>query len=87
MIKTFKTAVLVIIIFVLSLFTASDMFSQTSDKEGKTIVSIEVKGNKAISTETILSKIKTKKADSYNQETLNEDLKRLYAPSISLMCR
>lgn len=39
---------------------------------------IKVKGNKAISSATILSKIKAKPGDIYSEEQLNADLKRLF---------
>ncbi len=54
-------------------------FSQSYDNDGKTIVSIAVKNNNAISQETVLSKVKTKAGDIFRQETANEDIKRLYA--------
>ncbi|MBI4335207.1 MAG: outer membrane protein assembly factor BamA, partial [Candidatus Omnitrophica bacterium] len=44
----------------------------------KTIAVIKTKGNKAISSATILSKIKTKPGDEFSQEQLNADLKRLF---------
>ncbi|MFH1189284.1 MAG: outer membrane protein assembly factor BamA [Candidatus Omnitrophota bacterium] len=53
------------------------VFAQTS--EGKTITAVKVENNKAISAEIILSKVKTKAGDPFNQEVINEDLKRLYA--------
>jgi len=54
-------------------------YSQAPSDENKTVIEIAVKNNRAISTETILSKIKTKVGDKLSQETLNDDLKRLYA--------
>ena len=54
-------------------------FSQSYDNDGKTIISIAVKNNKAISQETVLSKVKTKAGDIFRQEIANEDIKRLYA--------
>jgi len=45
----------------------------------KTIAVIKVKGNKAISTATILSKIKSKPGDVFSQDQLNADLKRLFS--------
>jgi outer membrane protein insertion porin family len=44
----------------------------------KTIAIIKVRGNKAISSATILSKIKSKPGDAFSQEQLNSDLKRLF---------
>ena len=45
----------------------------------KTIAIIKVKGNKAISSATILSKVKVKPGDVFSQEQLNADLKRLFS--------
>lgn len=53
-------------------------YSQTQDSEGKAIVSVQVENNRAISTEIVLSKIKTKAGDKFNQDVANDDLKRLY---------
>lgn len=44
----------------------------------KTIAVIKVSGNKAISSATILSKIKAKPGDVFSQDQLNADLKRLF---------
>lgn len=51
----------------------------SSGGEDRKVTAINVKNNKTISSETILSKIKTKVGDSFNQDVLNDDLKRLYA--------
>ncbi|MFA5146689.1 MAG: outer membrane protein assembly factor BamA [Candidatus Omnitrophota bacterium] len=53
--------------------------SAQGDSEGKTITDLRVKGNKAISKETIISKVKAKVGDLFNNESLNDDLRRLYA--------
>lgn len=58
---------------------ASVSYSEEDSNEGKIIKAITVKNNRAISTETILSKIKTKVAEPFSQLVVNEDLKRLYA--------
>lgn len=52
---------------------------QPDTRSNKKIVAINVRNNKAISAETVISKIKTKVGDLFVQESLNEDLKRLYA--------
>lgn len=54
-------------------------YSQIPDREGKPVGAVHVKNNRAISTETILSKVKTKVGDKFSQAAVNEDLKRLYA--------
>ncbi|MDD5135869.1 MAG: hypothetical protein PHN63_00815 [Candidatus Omnitrophica bacterium] len=59
--------------------------AQTS--EGKTITALKVKNNRAISTEIVLSKIRTKIGDRYSQEVLNDDLKNCSLPSISWISR
>ncbi|MDD5438805.1 MAG: outer membrane protein assembly factor BamA [Candidatus Omnitrophica bacterium] len=46
---------------------------------GKIVKEIRVKNNKAISEATIVSKIKTKVGEPFNQDIINDDLKRLYA--------
>ncbi len=44
----------------------------------KTITNIEVRGNKIVSTNTILSKIRSKPGLELKQAVINEDIKRLY---------
>ncbi|MCX5715618.1 MAG: outer membrane protein assembly factor BamA [Candidatus Omnitrophica bacterium] len=46
--------------------------------EQRTISVIRVRGNKAVSSATILSKLKSKPGDEFSQEQLNADLKRLF---------
>jgi len=57
----------------------NEAFAASKDNEGKTVIAIEVKNNKAISSATILSKIQTLAAKPFSQAILNQDLKRLYA--------
>ncbi|MDI6606637.1 MAG: POTRA domain-containing protein, partial [Candidatus Omnitrophota bacterium] len=42
------------------------------------VTAIEVKGNESISTNTVLSKMKTRIGSAYNENIVNDDLKRLY---------
>ena len=44
----------------------------------KKIVAVEVRGNRIVSTNTILSKIQTKQGLELKQQVINEDIKRLY---------
>jgi len=44
----------------------------------KTVTGIEVKGNKSISSNTIISKMKVKVGSPYQENVVNDDLKRLY---------
>ena len=43
------------------------------------VTSVEVEGNKIVSTATILTKIKTRPGDRMSQQTVDEDIKRLYS--------
>ena len=45
----------------------------------KKVVAVEVRGNRIVSTNTILSKIQTKQGLPLKQQAVNEDIKRLYA--------
>ena len=45
----------------------------------KKVVAVEVRGNRIVSTNTILSKIQTKQGLPLRQQAVNEDIKRLYA--------
>ena len=45
----------------------------------KKVVAVEVQGNRIVSTNTILSKIQTKEGLALKQQTVNEDIKRLYS--------
>ena len=80
MTKLFKAALAVFLSAGLMQFSIVDIsYSEDQNNEGKIIKAIVVTNNRAISTETILSKIKTKIGDEFNQIVMNEDLKRLYA--------
>jgi len=60
--------------------TASLPDKDTSGSTGQdTIVTaIEVKGNVSISTNTVLSKLKTRIGSPYNDNVISDDMKRLY---------
>jgi len=47
-------------------------------QQAKLVTAIEVKGNKAISTNTVISKMKTKIGSPYQENVTSDDLKRLY---------
>lgn len=80
MTKFFRLTLLLLICAGLIQFLfAAISYSEDEDNEGKIIKAITVKNNMAISTETVLSKIKTKTGEVFSQVVLNEDLKRLYA--------
>ncbi|NQT22841.1 MAG: outer membrane protein assembly factor BamA [Candidatus Omnitrophica bacterium] len=65
----------IVFCIIISFLSTSICFAQ---KE-MVIIAVRVKGNKAISEATILSKIKSKAGQKFNQDILNDDLKRLYA--------
>ncbi len=78
---TYKTRAVISLTAVMFIFQvfAGVSYPQSSDHENKIINKVQVENNKAISTETILSKIKTTAQDKFSQEVANDDLKRLYA--------
>jgi outer membrane protein insertion porin family len=53
--------------------------SASAENEEKLVTDVRIENNKTISTQTILSKIKTRPGTIFSQEIINEDLKRLYA--------
>ncbi|MCM8761015.1 MAG: hypothetical protein NC933_02615, partial [Candidatus Omnitrophica bacterium] len=77
--KSFKLLSGLAIVAFLLLPAAEKAMAQYGANEGKKIASVSVENNRAISSEIILSKIKTKAGDSFKQDVLNDDLKRLYA--------
>ena len=52
--------------------------TSTAVAQEKLVTAIEVKGNKAISSNTIVSKMKTRIGGSYQETVVSDDLKRLY---------
>src|SRR3990167_3542632 len=80
MIRLFKVVLSLILCICITHFSIPDVaHCEDQVNEGKAIKAIVVKNNRAISSETVLSKIKTKVGDEFSQVVLNEDLKRLYA--------
>ena len=73
-----KIFAIVLILAILCQY-ASPVYSQPPSGEDKQVNAVEVKNNKAISAETILSKIRTKAGDKLNREIVSDDIKRLYA--------
>ncbi len=66
----------------LTLFLAAGLFSLSAHpgfaEDGKVVRAIDVKGNKTVSSLTILAKVKTQTGQPLSSAVLNEDLKRLY---------
>jgi outer membrane protein insertion porin family len=77
---------LLVLIFVLLLSLPVFAQEQTQSSEAnpaksstdKMVTAIEVKGNKSISSNTILSKLKTRQGAPYQDNIISDDLKRLY---------
>jgi len=74
--RIFLSLLLISIFFVTALSFAEK--NNLEEKEGKPVNSIEIKGNKAISTNTIASKMKTRIGSPYQEIVVSDDLKRLY---------
>lgn len=76
-----KLSFFIFILFVISLglTNLSPMPAEAQEKEGQLVTAIEVEGNEAVSSSTILSKIKTKVGKPFSQAVVSEDLKRLYS--------
>ncbi|MFH1644955.1 MAG: outer membrane protein assembly factor BamA [Candidatus Omnitrophota bacterium] len=51
----------------------------SSAQESSSVTDIVVAGNRTVSSDTILSRIKMRKGDVFLQKAVNEDIKRLYA--------
>jgi outer membrane protein insertion porin family len=49
-----------------------------AEASAKLVTAIEVKGNKSISTNTVISKMKTRVGNPYQENVISDDLKRLY---------
>jgi len=80
MTKFFKSVLSSIIcIGLIQFLSIAPSYSEDLNNEGKVIKAMSVKNNRAISSETVLSKIKTKVGEPFSQLVVNEDLKRLYA--------
>lgn len=60
-------------------FLAAPIFAQTTATDGERVADIKVKGNESISTATILSRLKMRPGDVFEETALNKELKRLYA--------
>ena len=76
-----KVNLFIAALFLFQIF-ADNAYSQSpvpTGAEEKMVTALKVKNNKAISAETVLSKVRIKVGDKFSQELLNDDLKRLYA--------
>jgi len=72
-----RFSVLVVSLLCLSLVYSEAAYS--ASREDAVVTAVRTRNNRVISTETILSRIKVRPGDRFNQEALNDDLRRLYA--------
>lgn len=71
----------VLLVFFLALSAFSSIFAEEKPQDTavlKNVTAIEVTGNKAISTNVIISKMKTRIGSAYRENIISDDLKRLY---------
>ncbi|MFA5310809.1 MAG: outer membrane protein assembly factor BamA [Candidatus Omnitrophota bacterium] len=76
-----RKTLFLILSFLFVFWAASFSFAEKEaeiSKEGKPVNAIEITGNKAISTNTIVSKMKTRIGSPYQENVISDDLKRLY---------
>lgn len=74
--KTFFSVCL----FLFIVFLLPSRFFLHAEEETKKVISeVEIRGNKIVSSQIILGKIRTKAGDRIDQLVLDEDIKRLYA--------
>ncbi|MFA5145544.1 MAG: outer membrane protein assembly factor BamA [Candidatus Omnitrophota bacterium] len=52
--------------------------SAPTQRQAKLVTALEIKGNKNISTNTVISKMKTRVGSPYQENVVSDDLKRLY---------
>lgn len=69
---------LICLILVLT-FCCAAAWAQPSSYDRKRISAVQVRGNQAISTATILNRLKLEPGDVFEESALNKELKRLYA--------
>ena len=78
--RFFIFALFILAVTPFTLAMPSYSIAQDAPQDAATeITDIAIEGNKAVSTNTILSKIKTRAGSRFIQRTVNEDIKRLYA--------
>ena len=64
--------------FRFDLFADEDSKTTPNEEPARLVTALEVKGNKSISTNTIVSKMKTHVGSVYQENVASDDLKRLY---------
>ncbi|MDP8259367.1 MAG: outer membrane protein assembly factor BamA [Candidatus Aadella gelida] len=74
-----KKMLCMIVIIMVSVFCSVSVFAQSSGTQQKKISAIKITGNSAVSTATVLSRLKLKPGDPFEESALNKELKRLYS--------
>ncbi len=74
--KTKNLVLAAFLLFNFSLFSLQGI--SHADEASKIVKAVDIKGNKTVSSLTILAKVKTKPGEELSSTMLNEDLKRLY---------
>ncbi len=74
-----KIVCAVMMLMVLMLSCTDFVLAQGDHSTGKQIADIKVKGNNSVSAATILSRLKVKRGDVFEEHAVNKELKRLYA--------
>lgn len=68
-----------VLLSLLLLAGGSSAFAQQNVQTSKVVAAVKVRGNKAISTSTIMNRIKIQPGDVFEEHALNKEIKRLYA--------
>ena len=69
-----------LLLLLVVLLVPVNMPSATAEEgQGKRIVSIDVRGNRYVETETVLAQVKTKAGENFNRTTVSRDVRRLHA--------
>jgi outer membrane protein insertion porin family len=76
--KTFLALFLILVIGISSLAQSEEQSPATTVQQEKIVTAIEVKGNKSISSNAVISKLKTRVGSPYQETVISDDLKRLY---------
>jgi len=77
--NTVKTSFILTFCILTSVLFLNPVLSQEQDPDEIRVTDIQIIGQKAVSTQTILIQLKTKTGTAFNQSVLSQDLKRLYA--------
>jgi len=73
-----KNLLLAAFLLLLPFVTATASYAQTAGDDTQIVSEVEVKGNQTVSTQTILSQVRTQPGRPLSSTLLSEDLKRLY---------